>query len=49
MKTEEELKKIKQTALENMAKTDTLEGLKYLQGFVAAIDYVFAEKEKEDE
>lgn len=49
MKTEEDLKKIKQTALENMAKTDTLEGLKYLQGFVAAIDYAFAPEEPKDE
>ena len=49
MKTEEELKKIRNTALENMSKTDTLEGLKYLQGFVAAIDYMFAPEEPKDE
>ena len=48
MKTEEEITKIRNTALENMSRTDTLEGLKYLQGFVAALDWIVAPEEKED-
>ena len=48
MKTEEEITKIRNTALENMSRTDTLEGLKYLQGFVAALDWIVAVEEKED-
>ena len=44
MKTEAEIKEIRETAKENMV---TVADTKYLQGFIAALDWLVEEKKEE--
>ena len=44
MKTETEIKEIRETAKENMV---TAQDTKYLQGFIAALDWMVEEKKDE--
>ena len=46
MKTEAEIKEIRETAKENMV---TAADTKYLQGFIAALDWLVSKEEKEKE
>lgn len=46
MKTEAEIKEIRETAKENMV---TAQDTKYLQGFIAALDWMVSKEEPKDE
>lgn len=46
MKTEDEIKKIREEAKENMV---TAADTKYLQGFIAALDWMVSKDDKEKE
>lgn len=46
MKTEEQIKEIRETAKENMV---TASDTKYLQGFIAALDWMVSKEETKEE